>query len=262
VHRALSSLVLAAACVSGCGNQVWVESHGAGRDMVPSVDAGAGGHAGGAPTDTECTSRTGLRICHGAEDCPSESPECDICIGDFLNGTEGDLSVCANDAWFDVGVSACWKCPDGSICGAFAEPEGDLCGPYELGLLFEQAGGADRLRYADHSRWTGEPLPEPTTCPEPGGAEICGPSCPACPGGQVCTGRSPRHPHGVCVLADGDQCMREFPHWCAEGMACFVFAVEADMQPLADEVGHCLPLAQCISTASQLPGGAECIVPE
>lgn len=45
------------------------------------------------------------------------------------------------------------------------------------------------------------------------------------------------------------------------GEGCFLFTVEPEMQPIADEHGHCIAIGRCLDTAGQLPGGAECLLP-
>jgi hypothetical protein len=153
----------------------------------------------------------------------------------------------------------CWKCVDGGICFDLGMGVGAFhCAPYDVGILFEQYGAENRLRYADWGLWTGDPLPEPETCPSISGVPICGGNCGGCPAGQHCTGRSPLHPFGVCFRDDEKSCTKDEPS-CDAGDACFFFAVEVEAMPLAYEAGHCVPLESCVATAEQLPGGGECI---
>jgi hypothetical protein len=39
---------------------------------------------------------------------------------------------------------------------------------------------------------------------------------------------------------------------------CFIFAVEPEAQPIANQYGICLPVSKCQALATQLPGGGTC----
>jgi hypothetical protein len=127
--------------------------------------------------------------------------------------------------------------------------------PFNLGVLFVNAGEADRVRYADLGLFTGDPLPIPEACPRLG-IPICGGACGGCPGEDLCTGRSPLHPYGICVPPVSGQCSPMSN--CGTGKACFTYLVEPAAQAIADDWGYCLPTDLCEAIASQLPGGGAC----
>jgi hypothetical protein len=157
-------------------------------------------------------------------------------------------------------ITDCYLCPDGKVCIDLAHDQYITnCVPYNMGKLYADAGNADSVRYADLSLFTGEPLPEPTTCPTFDGFPICGGNCGGCPPETVCTGRSPRHPYRIC--APNNSCAPSKEIWCGAGQGCFVWTVEPEAQELANESGYCYPLATCQAMAAELPGGGSCHVP-
>lgn len=133
------------------------------------------------------------------------------------------------------------------------------CMPYNIGVLFANAGYADWVRYADFGLFTGEPIPAPTSCPTIEGVPLCGGNCGGCPPETVCTGRSRLHPYGIC--APIDTCDPEYDDWCGAGRGCFMWIVEPEAQALADQKGYCYPLAICQKMAAEVPGGGKCVVP-
>jgi hypothetical protein len=134
-----------------------------------------------------------------------------------------------------------------------------VCAPFDLGVLYAKAGYAERVRYADWGLFTGEPLPEPTSCPSVEGVLLCGGNCGGCPPETTCTGRSPLHPYGICAPAD--DCSPPEGQWCGPGLGCFIWTVEPEAQALADRLGYCYPLATCEKMAAGVPGGGKCVVP-
>lgn len=132
-----------------------------------------------------------------------------------------------------------------------------LCAPFELGQLYANNGAADRVRYADYTPWTGEPLPLPETCPTAAGVKLCGGYCGTCGAGQVCTGRSPTHPYGICVGIDGSDC-RSGALACGAGEKCFFFSMPDPAEGDGYRPGYCLPEEACRAAVDSLPGGGEC----
>jgi hypothetical protein len=215
------------------------------------------GHGEADAVWTQCSTPGDLRVCGGPAGCDATGKTCD-CLR--LCGDAGDLAVCSTPA-FPTGPSAiCFLCRDGNVC-IMEQPCSmtDLvCVPFEMGVLFANNGAADRVRYADFSRWTGDQLPEPNTCPSLSGATVCGGHCGGCANGEICTGRSPLHPYGICV-AQAKSCRGGQAGACgSQSEGCFTFKVQPDVQALATINGICLPLGQCQAIAGELPGGGTC----
>lgn len=233
-------LMLRAGCVAlllvGCGG---------GRAVPPSADA-----AGdvGADVDggwTQCSAPDGVTIC-GSNGCPDT-----LSCGCVAPG-DGSVSVCSSSPGFTNRL--CALAPDGDICVAVSASEVLFSEPYSLGVLFANNGAASRVRYADYGDWTGDPLPQPAGCPAPGGVQLCGPACPACPSDRVCSGRSPLHPYGMCFPQNALGCGAG----CSNGTACFAFSVQSDAQAEATDHGLCIASAECAAAVTELPGGATC----
>jgi hypothetical protein len=252
----LSRCVFGILLLPACEYIVVDGSLGVGAAPASSGQGGAGGKAeGGATGWPECSTPSGYIICGGDFECPLDSAECVYCLDRRLAQT-GGVSICVNSA---PDFTQCYRCPDGELCVQYTQLRKFLyCAPGEVGLLFGAAGAPEQVRYADYGMFTGDPLPEPTTCPAVSGFTLCGGACGGCPAGSVCTGRSPLHPYSLCVP--------EIPgcgvaRACSGGDGCFVFRVEPEAQPLADELGYCLPLSECMAAAENLPGGGFCVAP-
>jgi hypothetical protein len=265
--------VAAIALLLGCGSSTEVaptggtggtHQGGEGGDATTGA-AGAAGAGGGIPG--HCLSPSGFQACGGDSGCPSEL--CKLGPGGLAcfqpeYPPSGYVSICANDATTesDIFELSCKRAIDGAIC--FMEWEnsmGMLAAPFEVGELLASVGGADQIYYADFSRWTGDPLPEPTTCPPSSGFQLCGPSCAPCPEGEFCHGRAPMHPHGLClkdVVGEGFHCSTT-GHACDPGQKCFIFVVPPDQQEFADHYGYCMEATKCDAAAQDYPGGAKCI---
>lgn len=133
--------------------------------------------------------------------------------------------------------------------------------PFNAGIIVAKHGQTDRLGYADRGVWTGASLPEPKTCPSIADVPTCGGYCGGCPVGQVCTGRSPLHPYGICIPQDAGVCSRVTGingSTCSASEGCFIFKVEAEHQMVADATGFCVPYQECQALAASLPGGGFC----
>ena len=257
--------VALASLLCACSSRVTTEPGGMGGAAGASGAGGAGGAtgsggggSGGEGGWTECSSPDGFRICGGPAACPTDG-DCVVCFDEEL-ALAGGVSTCATPAMIEFGVHVCYLCPDGDICVSFHGEPADGCAPFNLGVLYAQAGAADNVSYADAGSFTGEPLPEPTTCPVIDGVTICGGHCGGCVPGSVCTGRSPLHPYGMCLPKPGTLSCELGTLGCTEpGEACFVYTVDPEAQPWADQNGYCLPLAACQAAASNLPGGGTCV---
>jgi hypothetical protein len=190
------------------------------------------------------------------ETLPPNEPGCDACA--FPNS---DITMCLNApylAW-DEPFQDCPGCKDGGVC---LDPNGDgdgfpICVPWDIGALYGVNGFGTRVRYEDFGLWTGDPLPEPATCPNLPGVDICGGHCGGCPSGEHCTGRSPLHPYGICVPAQLDFCGIGCTP-CGAGLGCFTYKVQPAAQAVADAIGICFPQATCENMAANLPGGGTC----
>lgn len=241
-----------------------------------SVIDGAGGHAGiagqsASPSGTgagegwtECSTPEGFMICGGDSECAPELCLVNIrCLCTDPTCPQPDrVRICFNDAFAKFGLRDCYGCADGNVCAQWSPPGSESwhCVPFNVGVLFASAGAADQVRYADYGLWTGEPLPLPASCPNMDGFTLCGGSCDPCPADMHCTGRSPLHPYSLCIPESAKGCGTDGPA-CDAGYGCFVYLVEPQAQPVADDNGYCLPAAQCQAIAQNLPGGGKCMFP-
>lgn len=219
---------------------------------------GVGGAAGtgGLPDGgwTEC-STPDFAAC--GLDCPSGVPGCTICHPPASPELYG---ICAESL---TPLDVMWKPHDGRVLvtgdAAITAKSSLYDIAYSGGVFLAQHGQADRVAYADRGVFTGEPLPTPSTCPTLPQGQVCGAACGGCPVGQLCTGRSPLHPYGMCVPDAHSFCRypAEQNYVCKPDEDCFIFTVQAERQDFANATGFCLPTALCEAYA-QLPGGAEC----
>lgn len=217
----------------------------------------AGADAGGDSASTPC-SAPDWEGC-GSPDCPDSRPGCIQC-----NGTSdaGLIFICAESLIIGLGG----KPLDGHVLLTMQPsfttlPLLDEEVPFSAGVIVANHGQADRLAYADRGVWTGQPIPKPTDCPKIQDVSTCGGYCGGCPFGQVCTGRSPLHPYGLCIPTDAGVCSLVSDingSTCKKGEGCFTYTVEPEHQHVADGTGFCMPLAQCQATAANLPGGGHC----
>lgn len=243
--------ILSGAALASCGGMLG--NTDAGPDAQVDVDAGDAGWS-------QCTAPEGYAVCGGPNQC-SPGPQCYCDFGE----PPGELGVCVGNGYPDpLSGIGCYPGFDGRVC--IHVPQG-VWGdaPFDVGVLFAQNGAAARVRYADLSLWTGDPLPQATTCPSLGNVLPCGGSCGACPSGEACVGRSPIHPVGICnpdkhgcsvvPLVDGGVTV-PCPDYTTQ--SCFTFVVQSGAQPEADMAGICLPKADCDALAQALPGGGKC----
>ena len=258
--RPMAVLALATA-LAACGGQVGVPGTGGGAAGGAAGSSGSGGGTdAGAGTDagwTDC-SAPDWSGCN-TPDCPDQRTGCTVCF-DY---TDHLMSSCAESLQH---VDFSDIPPDGRIFlsdqPAFTTAPLYLEGvPYNAGILVAKHGQADRLGYADRGVWTGDPLPMPKTCPSIPDVPTCGGYCGGCPLGQVCTGRSPLHPYGICIPHDAGVCSHVTGingSKCSSSEGCFIFKVEAAHQTVADATGFCVPLKECQAMAANLPGGGFC----
>jgi hypothetical protein len=230
-----------------------------GIDAGTGGGAGASGGAAGAPDGGWTACSTPDWVTCGVPECPVR-PGCTLCQPAKPPGLYG---LCAetldiNHISYKPGDGAILYTPDPQVT-----PKSHLWeAPFSAGVFLAAHGQEARVAYADRGLWTGEPLPMPTTCPQPPGARHCGGYCGGCPAGEICTGRSPLHPYGACIPTSPNICSRnpdvKDGGACSPGDRCFIFTVEPARQPLADAKGFCVPKALCEAYAAHLPGGVQC----
>jgi hypothetical protein len=201
-----------------------------------------------------CVSPSGYAICGGTHDCfpPSErGPQtaCWYCLADW-----GYQTVLCENA---VAPNPPLQMPgmDGDVYVEGNAPNVWESVPFDVGEMFAENDAVDRVRYADWSSWTWQPLPTPTMCPTFPGFSICGGQCGGCASGYICTGRSPNHPYGMCVSNSATGCGSGWA--CPPQQSCVVFADPGD-QAVADLAGLCVPSSTCQALAADYPGGANC----
>ncbi|CAN5190138.1 hypothetical protein BH09MYX1_BH09MYX1_11290 [soil metagenome] len=234
---------------------------GCGSASSPT-DAGAdAGSEAEAPWMTTCAASTGARVCGGYNACPTDKEDCGSCFRGLEPNNELGLCQPAH-ARLGYDGDICPAAVDGKICIApFPSKPTELLvvADIEWGLLFKQNGAGARVRYADMSTFTGEPLPVPATCTtDVTMGRVCGGNCGGCNVGELCHGRSPLHPYGVCLPSAKSGCPNtKFP--CLSSESCFIFTVQPDAQADADLAGYCLPTAECNDLATHLPGGGKCV---
>lgn len=250
-----------AALVVGCGGEVRQSpagGSGGGAGAPDGGSAGFGGATGGTAGSgwTECSTPDYL-FC-GVPECP-ERPGCSLCSPAQEPGLHG---TCAESLTPDEH----YRRPADGMILVFGEsppaaPYTPHEAPFSAGVFLAAHGEAERLSYADRGLWTGEPIPSPSSCPPDSAVDICGGYCGGCNIGQICTGRSPKHPYGLCVPTNSGICSLD-PNVkgdsCESGELCFVFKVEAEHQLLADGIGFCLAKEVCQAAAADLPGGGRC----
>lgn len=218
---------------------------------APPVEAG--------PPPRGCVSDSGFAICDGTHNCfpPSQRGQQTACW-DCVQGSAPyyQTVLCLNEAAPMLAPGS--PCADGQVLIEAYVQGAWNCLPFDVGQLFTDNGAADRVRYADWSAWTGEALPLPTTCPKFSGFSICGGNCGPCGSGNICTGRSPKHPYGFCFPDTTQLPGCGSTDWtCPSGQSCVVFADPGD-QALADQAGLCVSTTACKAMASSYPGGANC----
>lgn len=230
---------------------------------VVSPGSDGGGDASGRDASdagwTACSSPGGQRIC-GSADCQDDPKTCSCW------STRGSVGMCILSPGVQLGN--CARARDGDVCvfpRGVCDPGGGECAalaPFEMGVLFQQRGAGDRVRYADLGLFDGTPLPLPASCPTLKSARICGGYCGGCGDGETCRGRSPLHPYGFCQPAL-NECSRTNTKNCAPGVeGCFLFRVQPAVQSDADNDGACIPIAACKELASPAyPGGGDCVAP-
>lgn len=258
-----AAILLSVLVFAACGgiSSVSAGGGGGGSGGTPLADAGA--DAGWTPC-----SAPGITLCRGPNDCPADLDTCGCIIGDAgIVSSDASVGVCMTSPVFhDYLGSGCNWCADGELCAdwfGWDDLGGWDCAPWEVGVLYAQNGAPELVRYADRARFTGDPLPAPATCPNLG-FPICGANCGSCPDGATCTGRSPKHPYGLCVkprLTPDRSAVCSTTEPCPSGYGCFIYEVEANAQPVADKIGFCLALEYCQGAAAKLPGGGKCIAP-
>jgi hypothetical protein len=182
--------------------------------------------------------------CGHAGDC---MPDCDH---------DGFVGPCIGSESLAQASAMSIGCGDGGIYAGLGDSEPALCLAATYGGIYCDNDAGNELRYADYSSYTcGTPPPETTSCPTLSGVELCGAACGGClDSSNVCTGRSPLHPYGVCIPKSPRACSTG----CLAGEKCFRFTVSPADQTVADAHGLCLPGTLCDALAAGLPGGGAC----
>jgi hypothetical protein len=255
-----------------------------GGDASDATTADATADVVDAGTYTACTTPEGYEICGtpvALPQCPSSAADCEQCGCDILGipPSEYCINLCAptigalNDAgWLKRGCDQ-W-CDGSDICFRLALGSYS-CVPFSIGQLLSQYEPdapndtyRNLVRYGDLSAWTGQAISSAPTCPAVSGYELCCGACGACGSGDICAGRSPLHPWGVCVpeavpngqhQGKGDAGFNG-PTVCTPsiGEGVFVFTVDAPSQDVAALYGRCMPIAMCQALAASFPGGGTC----
>ncbi len=247
--------VLVVCLAVGCGGTLTSGDSDSGdgaasQDGLSNGDSGDGGW-------TVCTSPSGQQICDGPHACSPAGCECPK-LG---KESPSAVHVCINSTGY-LNSTLCPYVDDGFICVAPYDTSPDFFGgaEYDMGVLFAENGAVDRARYADYGLWTGDPLPNPGSCPTLTSVQICGGNCGGCNGNFVCHGRSPLHPYGFCLPNSGnDACNIAKNVPCSgAGNKCFAYTVQPSAQDLANANSICLPVDMCQDLAANLPGGAVC----
>ena len=268
-RRTIPILSLVAAV--GCGGAIDPLDAGVGDANSEERSDGSNGFDAGPPGDggwTSCASPQGYRICRGDQRCP----DLPCCMDPTLASESMYAATICNDqlladylaAHGDKDRWGCFSC-EGVCVNTIengAENPGSLsCVPYEIGVLYADAGAAYRVRYADIGLWRDEPIPAKAgACPSVPGFTLCGPGCGTCSGtNERCIGRAPLHPTGVCMATTAKWCNAKLSNTgCNSTQKCFTFTVEPQTQAVADEYGNCVDATTCAGLAASIPGGGRC----
>lgn len=211
-----------------------------------------------AGADSPCVSASrAYAVCNGPNACFTGAPssQCEYCSSQW---DPTKVGMC-----FNTGLSEGFA-TDGQL---YVEPVPEAVGawdpyPFELGELFADNGATDRVRYADWAEWDGATLPEPTACPTFTNYRVCGGNCNGCMTGETCTGRSPNHPYGICLLNGNGRCgaLQSDGGYlgCAADQVCFTFQSTSSGQATADIEGLCMSTAGCQEALTTYPGGGFC----
>lgn len=270
-------VVFAFVVLGACGGQVAIGERSSDADAATSD---VWGDEASGDEREPCRSTSGVRICGGAQ---AQCPELDTsaCPGLGCSPAWSESSaapagggVCWSDAK-EVIKRSCWMCGDGEAC--IQRTEGELvCVPSDVCEALWGVGVRDVCRYSDKSAYDGEPIPDgPAGCPEviadpvnPPQAKLCGGVCGGCDGPELCTGRSPRHPFGMCFASNDESpcsvtaagvvpgCIPD-SSW-PNNEYCAVFDVESPDVPAAEKYGACIHYSRCLELAKLLPGGLHC----
>lgn len=254
VQRAL--LVLAALLSVACGG-AQTKNTPTGLDGGPLPDAGLRPDA----NIESCRTAEGVRLCGSTVTCYGQGADCE-CVGskagDRFAGmsTNAEVGMCGGgyDAWRDS-YRPCGYCSDGEVCMWWPGMTGPVapCVSESTARVAWLNGAGGFFLYADGSPYTGDPIPSAATCPHPDGdLELCGGDCGGCAkAGFYCTGRSPRHPLGICTTSDQN----------CRGIAGASLLTISVSPPGALAVAAQVCVRDCTRLASTVPGGATCFAP-
>jgi hypothetical protein len=257
-YRFVVAATVLCAGLTACGGNTESGPSSAGNDGGVPLPDGDVVLPDGSVGPNPCVSSSGYAVCGGPNNCfpPAQqtmTTDCSDCYQQYYQ-----IGICTNATHPNLPVNL--YADDGEVYIEAVDPNVWTAFPYEVGALFAANGAPERVRYADWYAWTGDPLPEPTTCPTFTEFSICGGNCSPCSTGEICTGRSPHHPYGLCMpdpsLNTTTGC--DATHSCPSGSGCVVIQSSADGQPFANAAGLCMPTASCQAIAANYPGGAIC----
>jgi hypothetical protein len=281
---ALFSLAVA---IGGCGGQVMGAgdsgsstngdsgSEDSGSDSIPSGDTsvttdGGDDSSGDIGPTGPCMAR-GAAVC-GTSTCTSGCAADKCVIWHSSSPSTPSLHVGFCDLTTDLldvpepGPGwMCTVCPhESSLC---MTPDGTepFCVFPEACTVLHNLGFTNPCFYQDKTSWNGDVALTAGACPGASSLRLCGGGCGDCSGPEVCTGRSPTHPFGVCAKPYFPTASSlKIPNECgvckSHGMSCLTFQVGAagPSQTLADFTGFCIEPDRCTQIAAMLPGGATC----
>jgi len=282
VRRLHSVAVIVVFSVAACGGKV----DDAGGDALPgdvSADGLVDADTGPPPLfDGGCTLPNGVPLCNGTLMCPSPYPgSCASfqCV-EFANKPEeaAPFGICLQQDGTKLLEQArpgdyyrCGVCAsEGALCVSMLSFPRLFCAQPAVCSWLADVGYKDSCWFQDKTPWARDVvIAAPSACPAGGkDAGLCGGPCGACAAGEVCTGRSPSHPFGVCASpksAAGEQniCGRRpgdppklDPKGCATGERCLVWS--STDQALADPHGFCVEEKRCTAIKAVIPGGVAC----
>ena len=217
---------------------------------IETADASSGADSTSTSTGTSmagpCSTEDGYRICGGPNHCDNQGSKDRPCACLVQWPEHDDLGLCTADIQDYLGQF--FACADGTVTIDYG-----LCIPWSLGMLLCDNGAADVVHDPDGGAFGCAPLPAPSDCPTAVDAPLCGDACGPCDQGEICTGRSTRHPYSMCLDDGTNRCGVQSPGCPSQGV-CMVYIVDPPSQDYADRLGLCVPEALCNAAAAGLPG--------
>jgi hypothetical protein len=221
---------------------------------------GVGGESGsaGSSGETSTCSQGNIYFCDN-ENCQETF---DLCLcrpvadvqSDFVFGYCDIDNPDASESAKNCGAG----CGEQECCRMMVEDGGLFCTDFRVcdeGLK----RGTGFFTYSDYTFYKGQDIPKPEFCPQDITAiKTCSLNCGWCDEGQVCSGRSPTHPLGLCFDKDPDQLQRcNIAKVCGDEQLCFFWS-KGEEGSKSDSSGVCMDKTACLQVAMYLPGGAFC----